>query len=82
MERSLLFSILEFLALFVMQDSRRTKLEANSKKCVFVGYDPFMKGWKCMDTETHIRDVVFVEVSSYFVPQAAAHHTSRNPREL
>lgn len=50
--------------------SNRTKLDPKSRKCIFVGYDPCRKGWKCMNPETKncvtSRDVVFDEVSTYY----------------
>ncbi|KAM7479031.1 hypothetical protein LguiA_027244 [Lonicera macranthoides] len=48
----------------------RTKLDPKARKCVFVGYDPRRKGWRCMDPETKqvvvSRDVVFDEASTYY----------------
>ncbi|XXG88109.1 hypothetical protein AAC387_Pa12g0365 [Persea americana] len=50
-------------------DAKRTGLDAKSRKCIFIGYDERMKGWKCRDPETHnfvvSWDVVFDGVSSY-----------------
>ena len=46
-------------------DNKRTKLEAKSKKVIFVGYPDSTKGYKLFDPVTHkfirSRDVVFVE---------------------
>ncbi|KAF7842361.1 berberine bridge enzyme-like 8 [Senna tora] len=42
----------------------------SARRCVFVGYDPYRKGWRCMDSQTKkfttSRDVVFDEVSTTF----------------
>ncbi|KAK3002997.1 hypothetical protein RJ639_019416 [Escallonia herrerae] len=50
--------------------SNRTKLDPKARKCVFVGYDSYRKGWRCMDPATKkfttSKDVVFDEVSSPF----------------
>lgn len=52
-------------------ESRRGKLDAKAKKCIFVGYDERKKGWRCMDPTTHkrvvSRDVVFDEISSFTI---------------
>ena len=46
-------------------DNKRTKLDAKSKKVIFVGYPDRTKGYKLLDPATHkfirSRDVVFVE---------------------
>lgn len=43
---------------------------------MFVGYDSYRKGWKCMDTKTKkfitSRDVVFSEVSSWCTTQKSS----------
>ncbi|KAF7839276.1 putative mitochondrial protein [Senna tora] len=50
--------------------SSRTKLDPKARRCVFVGYDPYRKGWRCMDSQTKkfttSRDVVFDEVTTTF----------------
>ncbi|KAK3034348.1 hypothetical protein RJ639_032246 [Escallonia herrerae] len=50
--------------------SNRTKLDPKARKCVFVGYDSYRKGWRCMDPATKkftiSRDVVFDKVSLPF----------------
>ncbi|KAF7828725.1 Retrovirus-related Pol polyprotein from transposon TNT 1-94 [Senna tora] len=50
--------------------NNRTKLDPKARRCVFVGYDPYRKGWRCMDLQTKkfttSRDVVFDEVSTTF----------------
>lgn len=50
--------------------SNRTKLNLKANKSVFVGYDSYRKGWRCMDPDTkkftNSKDVVFDEVSSLF----------------
>lgn len=54
-----------------VSDQLRAKMDAKAQKCVFVGYDPERKGWRCMDPHTlkvvTSRDVVFDEISSYYV---------------
>lgn len=49
--------------------NNRTKLDARAKKCVFISYDTYRKGWRCMDSMTKksitSRDVVFDEISSW-----------------
>lgn len=51
----------------------QTKLDPKAKKYVFVGYDSYRKGWRCMDPGTKklvtSRDVVFDEISSYHSTQ-------------
>ncbi|KAL1220949.1 Retrovirus-related Pol polyprotein from transposon RE1 [Cardamine amara subsp. amara] len=51
-------------------DALRNKLEPKSIKCVFVGYSPTQKGYKCYNPTSkwvHIsREVKFVEEKSYF----------------
>ncbi|KAJ7951749.1 Retrovirus-related Pol polyprotein from transposon TNT 1-94 [Quillaja saponaria] len=41
-----------------------------AKKCIFVGYDQYRKGWRCMDPMTKkfttSRDVIFDEISPYY----------------
>ncbi|KAH0773837.1 hypothetical protein KY290_010974 [Solanum tuberosum] len=53
--------------------TNRTKLDLEAKKCVFVGYDSYGKGWRCMDPEPKklvtSRDIVFDEISSYHSAQ-------------
>lgn len=43
----------------------RTKLDSKAKKCAFIGYNPYRKGWRCMDLDLKkivvSRDVVFDE---------------------
>ena len=47
--------------------NQRSKLDPRSKKCNFVGYDDFMKGYRLWDPTAHeigiSRDVVFDESS-------------------
>lgn len=49
--------------------TNRTKVDPKAKKCGFVGYDSYKKGWRCMDPKTKkfvtSIDVVFDEVSSW-----------------
>ncbi|KAH0765122.1 hypothetical protein KY285_000993 [Solanum tuberosum] len=56
--------------------SNRTKLDPKAKRCMFVGYDSYRKGWKCMGPETKkfvtSRDVVFDEVSSWCTTQKSS----------
>ncbi|KAG6469325.1 hypothetical protein ZIOFF_074038 [Zingiber officinale] len=51
-------------------ESKRSKLDAKTRKYIFVGYDERKKGWKCLDPTSHrfvvSRDVVFDEVSWYY----------------
>ncbi|KAG6470352.1 hypothetical protein ZIOFF_071420 [Zingiber officinale] len=51
-------------------ESKRSKLDAKARKCIFVGYDEREKGWKFLDPTSHrfvvSRDVVFDEVSWYY----------------
>ncbi|KAF3653575.1 putative receptor-like cytosolic serine/threonine-protein kinase RBK1-like [Capsicum annuum] len=50
--------------------NNRTKLDLKARKCVFVGYDSYRKGCRCMDPKTNrftiSRDMVFDETSSLF----------------
>ena len=49
----------------------RTKLDAKSEKCVFVGYSLEQKGYRCYNPSTRelkvSRDVVFDELSSWYI---------------
>ncbi|KAJ0546766.1 putative RNA-directed DNA polymerase [Helianthus annuus] len=48
----------------------RHKMEKKAVRCVFVGYDPERKGWRCCDPNTgniHVsRNVIFDETSSWW----------------
>ena len=47
--------------------NQRSKLDPRSKKCIFVGYDDVMKGYRLRDPTSHkiviSRDVIFDESS-------------------
>ena len=49
---------------------QRNKLEAKSMKCMFIGYSPTQKGYKCYNTETRrvlvFRDVKFMEGKGFY----------------
>lgn len=66
--------------------SRRSKLDAKAKKCIFVGYDVRKKGWKCLDPKTHSfvvsRDVVFDEISSYYGLQSVFPDDKMNSHKI
>lgn len=71
MVRSQMLIIFGCLVPFAMfPKSNRTKLNPKANKSVFVGYDSYRKGWRCMDPDTkkftNSKDVVFDEVSSLF----------------
>lgn len=65
----------EFLVLCYVHipKSNWTKLDFKAKKCIFIGYDSCIKGWRCTDPATKkvvtFWDVVFDEVSTLYSPQ-------------
>ncbi|XP_010422526.1 PREDICTED: uncharacterized protein LOC104707795 [Camelina sativa] len=55
---------------FLIPGEQRTKLDAKSTKCMFIGYAISQKGYKCYDPTTSCllvsRDVKFMENAGYF----------------
>ncbi|KAM7494627.1 hypothetical protein LguiB_029236 [Lonicera macranthoides] len=60
--------------------NNRTKLDPRARKCVFVGYDTYRKGWRCMDPFSKkvvvSRDVVFNEVSDFKFTETVGSNTA------
>ena len=65
--------IFDCTAFVHINPNHRSKLDPRAHKCVFIGYSPHQKGYKCYSPTTrqtyNTRDVTFFETQSFF------HHT-------
>nr|KYP62171.1 Retrovirus-related Pol polyprotein from transposon TNT 1-94 [Cajanus cajan] len=73
---SIPLKIFECLAFIHNLNPHRNKLDPKSIKCIFLGYSPHQKGYKCYSPHTrklyHTMDVIFFENQPYY-PKVSIH---------